>query len=75
MSIKLILILVLTAFVVVFITQNVAPVEVAFLFWSISLSRALLIFFILMIGIIIGWFLHSYYGYRQTKDDETGVSK
>lgn len=69
MNIKLIFILILTGLAVIFIIQNVAPAEITFLFWSMSMSRALLIFFVLVIGIVIGWFLHSYYGYRRTKDD------
>ena len=68
MNIKLALILVLSGIVLVFVTQNVAAVEVTFFFWSISLSRALLIFFALAIGILIGWFLHSYVEYRHAKD-------
>ncbi len=68
MNIKLALILVLSAIVLIFITQNVAAVEVTFLLWSISLSRALLIFFTLAIGILIGWFLHSYVEHRHAKD-------
>lgn len=71
MNIKLTLILVLSAIVLIFITQNVAAVEVTFLLWSISLSRALLIFFALAIGILIGWFLHSYVEYRRAKDTFT----
>jgi len=69
MNFKLILIIILTSLVVIFITQNVAVVEVSFLFWSISMSRALLIFFLLIIGFILGWFLHSYLSYRKSKDE------
>ncbi len=69
MNFKLILIIILTSFVVIFITQNVAVVEVSFLLWSISMSRALLIFFSLSIGFILGWFLHSYLSYRKSKDE------
>jgi putative membrane protein len=68
MNIKLALILILSGIVLVFVTQNVAAVEVTFFFWSLSLSRALLIFFALAIGILIGWFLHSYVAYRHAKD-------
>jgi uncharacterized integral membrane protein len=67
MNFKLILIIILTSLVVTFITQNVSVVEVSFLFWSISMSRALLIFFLLVIGFILGWFLHSYLSYRKSK--------
>ena len=69
MNFKLILIIILTSLVATFITQNVAVVEVSFLFWSVSMSRALLIFFLLVIGFILGWFLHSYLSYRKSKDE------
>ena len=69
MSIKLILIFILASIAVIFIIQNVAVVEVSFLFWSVSMSRALLIFFLLIIGFVLGWFLHGYLSYRQSKDE------
>ena len=68
MNIKLALILILSGIILIFVTQNVAAVEVTFFFWSISLSRALLIFFALALGILIGWFLHSYAEYRHAKE-------
>ena len=37
-----------------------AVVEIQFLFWSIQMSRSLLMFLLLAIGVIIGWFLHSH---------------
>jgi uncharacterized membrane protein YwzB len=33
------------------------------------MSRALLIFFTLVIGFLLGWFLHSYLSYRKAKDE------
>ncbi len=57
MNAKLIFVLILTGFAVLFILQNVAAVEIQFLFWSMQMSRALLMFLILTIGIVIGWFL------------------
>lgn len=60
MNIKLVLSLILAGFAVLFILQNVAVAEVRFLIWSLSMSRSLLMFFILAIGIIIGWLLHSF---------------
>ena len=68
MNIKLAVILVLSGIVLIFVLQNVAAVDVTFLLWSISLSRALLIFFALAIGIVIGWFLRSYVEHRHAKD-------
>ena len=60
----LILIIALASLALVFTVQNVAAVDVNFLFWSISMSRALLIVFTLLIGFLLGWFLHAYYAYR-----------
>jgi lipopolysaccharide assembly protein A len=72
MNLKLILILIFVGLVVIFITQNTAVVDVSFLFWNVSMSRALLIFFLLLIGIALGWFLHSYLSYRKSKDESDG---
>ena len=58
MSIKLIIGLILAAVVVLFILQNVTTMELTFLFWTLSMSRALLMFLILSIGILLGWLLH-----------------
>ena len=58
MNLKVILILVLSSLAVVFIAQNVAVVEISFLYWRVSMSSALLMFFTLMIGFLLGWFLH-----------------
>jgi putative membrane protein len=69
MNFKVILIIFLASLAVIFITQNVAVVEVSFLFWSISMSRALLIFFLLILGFSLGWFLHSYVSYQKVKDE------
>lgn len=67
MNYKLILMLVLAGLSVLFIIQNVAVVEIQFLFWSIQMSRSLLMFLMLAIGVIIGWFLHSYLKYQKGK--------
>ncbi|MBU0675057.1 MAG: LapA family protein [Proteobacteria bacterium] len=62
---KLIFSLILVGLTVLFVIQNVAVVEISFLFWSASMSRSLLIFFLLALGIIIGWLMHSYFMHRQ----------
>jgi uncharacterized integral membrane protein len=67
MNLKLALILILSSLAVVFIAQNVAVVEIGFLFWRASMSSALLIFFALMIGFLLGWILHSYLLYRKSR--------
>ncbi len=65
MNIKLVTVLILAGLVVLFIIQNVAVVEIQFLFWSIHMARSLLLFLVLAIGMIIGWFLHSHFKYRK----------
>ena len=62
MDARLIGVLVLAGLVVLFIIQNVAVVEIRLLFWSLQMSRSLLMFLLLAVGMIIGWFLHAYLG-------------
>jgi uncharacterized integral membrane protein len=69
MSYKLIFILILTCFAVIFIIQNVDVVEIRFLLWSMQMSRSLLMFFLVAIGLIIGWFLNSFFKHRQGKNN------
>lgn len=69
MNLKLLLILILSSLAVVFIAQNVAVVEIAFLYWRISLSSALLMFFTLIAGLLLGWFLHGYLLHRKARND------
>lgn len=68
MNFKLLLILLLSSLAVLFIAQNIALVEVGFLFWRVSISSALLIFFTLILGFVLGWFLHGYLVYRRARD-------
>ena len=65
MNYKMILVLVLLGLAVLFILQNVAVVEIKFLFWSIQMSRSLLMFFLLAIGFVVGWFTHGYFRHRK----------
>ena len=67
MPFYLILVVVLATFAVLFIVQNAAAVDVNFLFWTVSMSRSLLILFTLAIGFLLGWLLRSYYSYRNAK--------
>ena len=52
---KLIVSLVLLGLVVLFTLQNTQVVEVRLLFWTLSMSRVLLIFLLLAVGAILGW--------------------
>jgi len=74
MNLRLTLVLILGSMAVLFIAQNSNVVEIGFLYWRASMSSALLIFFTLMIGFLLGWFLHSYLLYRKSKG-ESGYSR
>ena len=67
MNMKFLFILILTALVVLFIIQNVTVVKIQFLFWNLQMSRSLLMFLLLSIGITIGWFLHGYMQHKSIK--------
>ncbi len=51
--------------VVLFTLQNVVTVEVSFLFWTVKLPRAILLFVVLAIGILLGWILKSVHRHPQ----------
>ena len=69
MNFKITLVVILVCLALIFLAQNIQVVTVSFLFWEISMSRAVLLFFSLLIGFIIGWFLHSYLSYRKDKKE------
>jgi len=69
MNFRITLVIILSGLALIFVAQNIQIVTVSFLFWEISMSRAVLLFFSLLIGFIIGWFLHSYLSYRKDKKE------
>ena len=72
MKYKLIISLVLICLIVIFIIQNVAVVEIDFFFWTIAMSRVLLMLILLIVGIIVGWLLKSYSIQHRKNDSEVG---
>ena len=70
MNLKLILILILSGFAVMFVAQNIAPVTIGFLSWQTSMSSSLLMFFALMAGFVLGWFVHAYLLQRKSRNDK-----
>jgi len=69
MNFNITLVVMLAVLALIFVLQNIPAVSVSFLFWDISMSRAVLIFFSLLIGFVIGWFLNSYLSYRKDKKE------
>ena len=55
MNWKWVIVLILMLILVIFTTQNYEVVDIRFLLWSFTTSRAIIIFGTLVIGIIIGW--------------------
>ncbi|MFC1632115.1 lipopolysaccharide assembly protein LapA domain-containing protein [Candidatus Omnitrophota bacterium] len=55
MSWKLVVVLILMLFLVIFAVQNYEVVKIQFLFWAFQTSRAIIIFVTLLLGVIIGW--------------------
>ena len=72
MNFKITLVVILVCLALIFLAQNIQVVTVSFLFWEVSMSRAVLLFFSLLTGFIIGWFLHSYLSYRKDKKEFSG---
>ena len=69
MNFKMILLLIVVCLAVFFVIQNVSAVTITIFFWQISLSLALLVFFLLAIGFGIGWFMRSFLEYRKIKKE------
>jgi len=67
MNFKLILSLLLAGLALLFAIQNASVVEIRLLFWSFSISTSLLILFVLLIGIVMGWLCHSFSSHRRKK--------
>jgi len=62
----------LVAFVLIFVVQNTQVVEFRFLVWTISMSRALMLFGTLAIGFIAGWLLTVPKGKKEQPDKRNG---
>ena len=59
MRFKLIASGILLTLLVIFALQNIAIVELNFLFWSVDLPRSMLLFVVLLVGFSIGWTLNA----------------
>ena len=61
----------LIVFVLIFVVQNTQVVEFRFLVWTLSLSRALILFGALAIGVVAGWLLRV----PKQKNEQQGKGK
>lgn len=68
MAYKTIITAALIILVMIFVAQNAAVVEVRLLFWKLALPRSVLIFTLLVIGFVIGWFSRSMFRVARNKE-------
>jgi len=62
---KLIIGAILAGLAIVFIVQNTTVMDLRFLFWTLSMSGALLMILILSAGILLGWLLRGIFSRRK----------
>ncbi|MGC9365398.1 MAG: LapA family protein [Fidelibacterota bacterium] len=67
---KMILWGIIVVLLIIFIIQNVAVMDLKFLFWKMSMSRSLMMFFLVIIGIAIGWFWKGVSVRRKKRDQQ-----
>ena len=70
MKSKLITGLSLLGLLFIFTLQNATIVDIKFLFWTFSMSRALMIFLVLAVGVLLGLFLASMLMDARDKEDD-----
>lgn len=59
--------IILVLLLVIFTAQNVEDVTIRLFFWQLTISRALMIFFVLAIGFVIGLIVGSSESLRKEK--------
>jgi uncharacterized integral membrane protein len=60
MNARLVAAAVLIFLIVLFAAQNYKVVELRFLFWTLSMSRVLLLALVFVVGGVCGWLLKSF---------------
>lgn len=56
---KIVAVIIAVGLLVVLTLQNTDDVSLHFLAWTVTLSRALLVFALIVVGVLIGWVLRS----------------
>ncbi|KPJ92033.1 MAG: hypothetical protein AMJ55_10425 [Gammaproteobacteria bacterium SG8_15] len=67
MNTKLAVALCLVLLIILFTIQNTEIVTIQFLFWKLSVSRVLMIFFVFTIGVTVGWITSIWSRHRRSK--------
>lgn len=68
MKAKMVAILILGLLLVIIVIQNSNVADVHLLFWTISMSMIILIFFVALISFIIGYLAHHFWIERKRKE-------
>lgn len=69
MPVKTIVFIVLAVLIVIFTIQNTQVIDIQFLTWKASISRALVLLSTLFVGIILGWLI-TWAGYSRRRRKE-----
>lgn len=56
-DLKAVIVLIILVFFTIFLLQNMTPVDVQFLFWKVTTSRAVILLATLFIGCLVGLLL------------------
>jgi uncharacterized integral membrane protein len=69
MPVKTIVFIVLAVLIVIFTIQNTQVIDIQFLTWKTSISKALVLLSTLFVGIILGWLI-TWAGYSRRRRKE-----
>ncbi len=68
MKYKLISGAVLLVIILILIFQNTESIDIQLFFWTVSISRVLLMAVFFLFGAVIGWITNSYYRFMKTRE-------
>ena len=68
---KVILLLLVIVLAIVLLLQNTGVTEFNLLFWDLQMSRAILVFIVLVIGFILGFVVAKVTGRRKSHGDQS----
>jgi len=55
---RFILGIIIGVLVIIFMFQNMEPLDVTFVAWTVTLSRAVVLLVVFAVGIVVGWIFH-----------------
>ena len=67
MKYKLISGIVLLVIILILIFQNTASIDIQLFFWTVSISRVLLMAVFFLMGAVVGWIANGYYRFLKAR--------